>query len=36
MKMSIEVRKCILDMISKIEKAAKEEQAQNQPPPAKK
>lgn len=29
MKISIEVRKCILDMLSKIEKASKEEAAQN-------
>jgi len=28
MKISIEVRKCILDMLSKVEKASKEEQLQ--------
>ena len=36
MKIMIDVRKCMLDIISKIEKTAKEEQAaQNQPAPKK-
>lgn len=36
MKIMIEVRKCMLDIVSKIEKAAKEEHAAQNPAPPKK
>lgn len=36
MKIMIEVRKCMLDIVSKIEKTAKEEQAAQNPAPPKK